>query len=1418
MDQVDQTNNTKYICVYGEDALGNKSTLASANDINVDITNPTVTFTNDVEAGPVTSDTIRITVTETNPNIATYEYGFSDNAVCDGTDTYGNAFTSGDDFTINAETNNGKWICAIATDTAGNTTYQASANVLNVDITVPAINSITSTTIDGDYNAGDTINITVTFSENVTLAGGNLNVTLDTGDVVAIAPFANSLTASGTYTVGAGDNSADLDSTNIALSAGTLRDAAGNNAAVALPATTIADGSVIVVDTTAPTATIASPSDGDYKSGAFTISGTSSDGTGSGIAGVEVLIQRDSDDKYWDGDSWEVGESWRGATMVGTDWSYNFTANLGDITYFIDARATDNAGNTTAELDQDGIDVLGDVSDPTSAITSPADGAFLSTLSSITGTASDSRSGVANVQITIQRAIDSNYWNGTAWQGGAQPLATTYATGNWTKDSELPVWVSGENYTITSTAWDSVNNNQGAPDVNTFKFDNTAPTVVLSDDHADAIVRDADAVIITATFTEADQLNGTPRITINSPVPLVDNIAMTATADPLVWTYSWNVPAGNDGDHTVSISAQDRAGNANATATGKTSYTLDNTNPATSITDPTAGQYKKGTFTISANATDTSGSGILKVEFYEGANKLGEDSDATGGYTYDWATDASNDGAHALTTVAIDVAGNSVISSTVNITVDNTDPTSVVITDPTAGQYKKGTVTIAATAADAIGVQKVEFYDGDPGAGGTLLGTDTTSAYSYAWVTSAANNGAHTLYAKVYDNADNTLVSAGVGIVVDNTAPTKPTYNSSEGADVWHGSNPTLDIDFADNIKIDTIEYKVNAGGAYRTIATGVDAATYTADWSMDNADWTAMSEGTNYLYFRVTDYANNQYTTENDLDEPVDDTAAFRFKKDVTDPTAPTYATAENQWFVTNPTLDINFSDARAIQTVEYQLDGNGGAWTTLAGSLISTTYTTDWNIDAGIWSGLSEGQHEIYFRVTDDAGNDYITPDQAAAFTFKKDTVAPTVIANLTSSHTENAWSADNTIDFNWDDSTDAGSGLAGYSYVIDHVADTTPDGTVENATSAYTTAALADGSDWYFHVKAIDSLGTATAVTHKGPFKIDRTDPNISHSTVSSETAGVDIHISADVTDTGGSGVGEVRVYYKYHGESSFTDQTMSCDGSWHCTYDIPDEENSDYDVKYYIRALDVVNNDAFDGTSGSPHTVDVTPASVTHFVFTYPTSGTRYAGTWFTTVIEARDQFDNVATGFNGSGDKVSFTTDEGGVSVFVQATGTNQSGAFDKGIWADKIQFGGGGAITPSGSNIVLTASDTDDAGRNGSVTMTTSGATFGTTMVAGVENDGSGGGDGSVQGDEAPAGDEGTLGEGANKNVVVVPVGDTPWYKSLPAEIIAILILIGSTIWWWIRRRGSSGGAGNLGSFMFTTLKTAAKSVRMFLW
>ena len=72
-------------------------------------------------------------------------------------------------------------------------TYTATDAAVNVgtairtvtieDTTAPTISSVTSSTADGIYKAGDTVAVTVNFSEAVTLSGGNLVVTLDTGPV-----------------------------------------------------------------------------------------------------------------------------------------------------------------------------------------------------------------------------------------------------------------------------------------------------------------------------------------------------------------------------------------------------------------------------------------------------------------------------------------------------------------------------------------------------------------------------------------------------------------------------------------------------------------------------------------------------------------------------------------------------------------------------------------------------------------------------------------------------------------------------------------------------------------------------------------------------------------------------------------------------------------------------------------------------------------------------------------------------------------------------------------------------------------------------------------------------------------------------------------------------------------------------------
>ena len=141
-----------------------------------------------------------------------------------------------------------------------------------IDTTAPTISSVTSTTADGTYNEGDSVNVTVTFSEAVTLADGNLVVTLETGATdrtVTITTINSATTASGTYTVQAGDTSSDLTVSGIALSAGTLTDGGGNTMSSFAIATNLAASSALVIDTTAPTVTgVDSSTDpGTYKQG-----------------------------------------------------------------------------------------------------------------------------------------------------------------------------------------------------------------------------------------------------------------------------------------------------------------------------------------------------------------------------------------------------------------------------------------------------------------------------------------------------------------------------------------------------------------------------------------------------------------------------------------------------------------------------------------------------------------------------------------------------------------------------------------------------------------------------------------------------------------------------------------------------------------------------------------------------------------------------------------------------------------------------------------------------------------------------------------------------------------------------------------------------------------------------------------------
>jgi len=139
------------------------------------------------------------------------------------------------------------------------------------------VTGVTSPLPNGRYGAGTVISITVLFNQSVVVTG-TPQLALNTGAVATYSSGSGTNSLTFTYTVAAGQTSADLDYTStsaLTLNGGTIQDeATGQNVTLTLPAPGTA-GSLgankdIVVDTTAPhvTAVDSTTPDGSYGFGA----------------------------------------------------------------------------------------------------------------------------------------------------------------------------------------------------------------------------------------------------------------------------------------------------------------------------------------------------------------------------------------------------------------------------------------------------------------------------------------------------------------------------------------------------------------------------------------------------------------------------------------------------------------------------------------------------------------------------------------------------------------------------------------------------------------------------------------------------------------------------------------------------------------------------------------------------------------------------------------------------------------------------------------------------------------------------------------------------------------------------------------------------------------------------------------------
>lgn len=115
----------------------------------------------------------------------------------------------------------------------------------------------------------------------------------------------------------------------------------------------------------------------------------------------------------------------------------------------------------------------------------------------------------------------------------------------------------------------------------------------------------------------------------------------------------------------------------------------------------------------------------------------------------------------------------------------------------------------------------------------------------------------------------------------------------------------------------------------------------------------------------------------------------------------------------------------------------------------------------------------------------------------TFRVDRTLPMNPALASTTHNVGVWSGLSTVGFSWSGASDGGgSGVAGYSVVMDMSAGTDPDGAIEvvQGSDPHTRSEgpLSDGDSHYFHLRTCDMAGNCASAEHRGPYWIDTTPP--------------------------------------------------------------------------------------------------------------------------------------------------------------------------------------------------------------------------------------------------------------------------------------------------------------------------------------
>ncbi|MBI5555033.1 MAG: Ig-like domain-containing protein, partial [Elusimicrobia bacterium] len=369
-----------------------------------------------------------------------------------------------------------------------------------------------------------------------------------------------------------------------------------------------------------PVSQIASPLNNTYANSLADVTGTASVLSGA-ISQVSVSLKRNSDNKYWDGDSWEDIESWLTTTGT-TGWVYH-TGNIWSegSSYLIRSRAstttqteTPTAGNTFT-YDTTPPVTINNLNAAVGANQGSINLSWTAPLDTMSGTNSYQLK-YATFDVTVAGTA-ANWWSAaTTYTQAWSPL-----TANSAESKALTNFNPGLTYYLAIKTQDKAGNLSALSNIASGST-NTPPQVTVTYPSASGLALGSlttagnnagkTSVNITWSVTDPNTADSHTFAVLVSTNSGANYSALISDLPAGTTTYSWNTLAYNNGtsNYKIKVTAADQGG---MSGSGESAYAFslnnENMSPVVTVTYPNGGETLAGAIdltwiSVDANAND----------------------------------------------------------------------------------------------------------------------------------------------------------------------------------------------------------------------------------------------------------------------------------------------------------------------------------------------------------------------------------------------------------------------------------------------------------------------------------------------------------------------------------------------------------------------------------------------------------------------------------------------------------------------------------------------------------------------------------------------------------------------------------------------------------------------------------------------